>query len=73
MAAAKPQNIEYMLRDGNGLTLLVKPSGRKLWHFEHIPPGLKNGPKSALAPTRLSPSQWREISGCNTGVYLCRA
>jgi hypothetical protein len=26
-----------------------------------------------LAPTRLSPSPWREISGCNTGVYSCRA
>lgn len=41
IAAAKPQKTEYMLRDGDGLALLIKPSGRKIWYFEYTPPALK--------------------------------
>ncbi|MCK6983189.1 hypothetical protein L8T69_20830 [Enterobacter roggenkampii] len=37
IAAAKPQNTEYMLRDGDGLALLIKSSGRKIWYFEYTP------------------------------------
>jgi integrase len=33
--AAKPTHKAYKLRDGDGLHLLVKPSGRRLWRFRY--------------------------------------
>ena len=50
IAAAKPQNTEYMLRDGDGLALLIKPSGRKIWYFEYTPPALKKRTKISIGP-----------------------
>lgn len=35
IAKAKPQEKEYALFDGDGLYLLVKPSGSKLWRFKY--------------------------------------
>lgn len=31
--AAKPKDADYQLYDGDGLTLLIKSSGSKLWQF----------------------------------------
>ena len=33
--AAKPQETQYNLADGNGLTLVVKPNGTKLWWLRY--------------------------------------
>ena len=33
--AAKPKARPYKLADGEGLTLLVKPTGSKLWRFRY--------------------------------------
>lgn len=32
---AKPKDADYQLYDGNGLTLLIKCSGSKLWQFRY--------------------------------------
>ncbi|EBC2161499.1 tyrosine-type recombinase/integrase [Salmonella enterica] len=36
--AAKPADKEYTLQDGNGLYLLVKPGGSKIWRFSYYRP-----------------------------------
>ena len=33
IAAMKPRDKRYSVADGNGLTLRVMPSGRKIWYF----------------------------------------
>jgi hypothetical protein len=33
--AAKPSERPYKLADGEGLTMLVKPNGSKLWRFRY--------------------------------------
>lgn len=35
---AKPQGKEYTISDGNGLALLIKPNGSKLWRFNYYHP-----------------------------------
>ncbi|EJX3081114.1 tyrosine-type recombinase/integrase [Salmonella enterica] len=37
--AARPAEKEYTLQDGNGLYLLIKPNGSKLWRFRYTRPG----------------------------------
>ena len=32
---AKPKDADYQLYDGDGLTLLIKSSGSKLWQFRY--------------------------------------
>ncbi|MFP1835374.1 integrase arm-type DNA-binding domain-containing protein [Lonsdalea quercina] len=39
--SAKPAEKEYTLQDGDGLSLLVKPSGSKIWRFNYYPPDTK--------------------------------
>lgn len=39
--AARPAQKEYTLQDGNGLYLLVKPNGAKIWRFNYVRPGDK--------------------------------
>lgn len=34
-ASAKPSDKEYPLHDGDGLILLVRPSGTKSWQFKY--------------------------------------
>ena len=34
-ASAKPKDTEYPLHDGDGLILLVRPSGTKSWQFKY--------------------------------------
>lgn len=35
VANAKPKDRDYKLSDGEGLYLLVKPNGRKLWRLNY--------------------------------------
>ena len=35
---AKPTDKEYTLQDGNGLYLLIKPTGSKIWRFNYYRP-----------------------------------
>ncbi len=35
---AKPQEKDFTLHDGNGLFLLIKTSGKKLWRFRYQRP-----------------------------------
>nr|WP_267345395.1 MULTISPECIES: integrase arm-type DNA-binding domain-containing protein [unclassified Gilliamella] len=35
---AKPQNKDYSLFDGNGLYLLIKSNGSKIWRFNYYHP-----------------------------------
>lgn len=39
--AAKPAEKEYTLQDGDGLYLLVKSSGSKIWRFNYYRPDTK--------------------------------
>jgi len=37
IAVTKPQKTEYILRDGDGLALVIKPSSSNIWYFEYTP------------------------------------
>lgn len=50
IAGAKSRSTDYELRDGEGLYLLVKTSGRKAWHFEYYHPVTKKRTKTSLGP-----------------------
>ena len=39
---SEPRDKPYMLRDGNGLYLLVQPNGKKLWRFRYKLAGREN-------------------------------
>lgn len=55
---AKPREKEYKLSDGNGLYLLVTPTGGKLWRFNYTYSGkqktlfLKAYPEKSLLDAR---------------------
>ncbi|EPJ3740909.1 integrase [Providencia huaxiensis] len=46
--AAKPQDKDYQLYDGDGLTLLIKSSGSKLWQFRYYRPYTKQRTKQSF-------------------------
>ncbi|EPL6453472.1 integrase domain-containing protein [Providencia rettgeri] len=46
--AAKPKQSDYVLYDGDGLELLVKSNGSKLWSFRYIRPITKKRAKKSL-------------------------
>lgn len=46
--AAKPKQSDYVLYDGDGLELLVKSNGNKLWSFRYIRPLNKKRAKKSL-------------------------
>ncbi len=39
---AKPQEKDFTLHDGDGLFLLIKTSGKKLWRFRYQRPNSSN-------------------------------
>lgn len=45
---AKPADKDQSLYDGDGLFLLVKPSGKKLWRFRYKQPGIDKRTMIAL-------------------------
>lgn len=48
--AAKPQEADYTLHDGDGLQLLIKPSGRKVWQMRYYRPLTKKRAKLTFGP-----------------------
>ncbi|NKG29323.1 integrase [Erwinia rhapontici] len=46
--AAKPKDVDYQLYDGDGLTLLIKFSGSKLWQFRYYRPLTKQRTKQSF-------------------------
>ncbi|MBV7387225.1 integrase arm-type DNA-binding domain-containing protein [Pasteurellaceae bacterium TAE3-ERU1] len=45
---AKPKNKDYILSDGNNLTLLIRPNGSKLWRFTYYHPVSKKRLKMSV-------------------------
>lgn len=60
LKSLKPQDKDYVKTDGNGLRILIKVNGTKLWEFEYTSPTLKkrrktsfgNYPQTTLAMAR---------------------
>ncbi|QTF09815.1 integrase [Brenneria izadpanahii] len=48
--AAKPQEADYTLQDGDGLQLLIKSSGRKVWLMRDYRPLTKKRAKLPFRP-----------------------
>lgn len=63
--AAKPKDADYQLYDGDGLTLLIKSSGSKLWQFRYYRPLPSSEPNRASVPTLQSPFLMRVNSELN--------
>lgn len=66
---AKPKEKEYILCDGHGLSLRIKPNGSKLWLFNYIRPilgtrtnlGLGTYPIVSLAEARMLRDDCRKL------------
>lgn len=48
LRSLKPQAKAYTKSDGNGLRILVKPNGTKLWEYEYTSPTLKKRRKTSF-------------------------
>ena len=60
--AAKPKDADYQLYDGDGLTLLIKSSGSKLWLFRYYQPLTKQRTKQSFgASPAVSLSDARKL------------
>ncbi|EIX9508733.1 TPA: integrase [Klebsiella pneumoniae] len=60
--AAKPKDADYQLYDGDGLTLLIKSSGSKLWQFRYYRPLSKQRTKQSFgASPTVSLSDARKL------------
>ncbi|QTL40734.1 integrase arm-type DNA-binding domain-containing protein [Xenorhabdus budapestensis] len=46
--SAKPKEADYVLYDGDGLELLIKSSGSKIWQFRYILPVTKKRAKKSI-------------------------
>lgn len=47
---AKPKEADYVLYDGDGLELLIKSTGSKIWQFRYIRPVTKKRSKKSIRP-----------------------
>ena len=72
IANAKPKDKDYTLSDGNGLYLLVKPSGSKLWRFNYYDIAKKRKlmslgsyPEISLADARAKRDEYRTLVAQN--------
>ena len=73
---AKPKEKEYRLYDGNGLQLLIQPTGKKLWIFRFTSPtklkarntsiGLYDNNSNTLAMARSKASEYNKL--VNDGI-----
>ncbi|GJL44755.1 hypothetical protein TUM17580_08140 [Citrobacter farmeri] len=62
--AAKPKDADYQLYDGDGLTLLIKSSGSKLWQFRYYRPLTKQRTKQSFGGyPAVSLSDARKLRG----------
>ncbi len=68
--SAKPKEADYVLYDGDGLELLIKSSGSKIWQFRYIRPVTKKRAKRVLAPTRQLRLPMLEAIGLNHVLSL---
>ena len=66
--AARPQDKDYKLLDGQGLFLLVKVNGAKTWHFKFSRPDGREG----LATFGSYPTVPRPDQGCTVSVSRVR-
>ncbi|MWN89254.1 tyrosine-type recombinase/integrase [Gilliamella sp. Pra-s65] len=66
---AKPKNKDYYLNDGDGLYLLVKTTGAKLWRFKYVHPitkkqkmmSLGKYPAVSFADVRVKKQQYLDL------------
>lgn len=63
--AAKPKDADYQLYDGDGLTLLIKSSGSKLWQFRYYRPLTKQRTKQSFGAYPAAPFLMRVNSELN--------
>lgn len=78
---AKPTDKEYILSDGEGLRLRVKPNGSKLWIFNYIKPATKKRanisfgvyPDLSLKEARLKRKEAREMLALDIDPAIHRA
>lgn len=61
---AKPRDKAYMLADGNGLHLLVKPHGTKLWRLRYR----FGGKQDMLSPGHSLTCRWPRPAQSATGA-----
>lgn len=67
--AAKPKDTDYQLYDGDGLKLLIKSSGSKLWQFRYHRPLTKQRTKQSFGAYLLSHFPMRVNSELNLVHY----
>jgi hypothetical protein len=66
--AAKPADKAYTMADGNGLQLLVKPNGSKLWEVRYTVNGkakrtsIGNYPTISLKDARLKRDDFKQLA-----------
>ncbi|CAM3677294.1 hypothetical protein YEEN111655_19395 [Yersinia entomophaga] len=48
--SAKPKEADYVLYDGDGLELLIKSTGSKIWQFRYIRPVTRKRAKKSIGP-----------------------
>jgi len=48
--SARPKETDYVLYDGDGLELLIKSNGSKIWQFRYIRPVTKKRAKKSIGP-----------------------
>ena len=78
---AKPTDKEYILSDGEGLRLRVKPNGSKLWIFNYIKPATKKRanisfgvyPDLSLKEARIKRKEAREMLALDIDPAIHRA
>ncbi|MFV0574819.1 MAG: integrase domain-containing protein [Vibrio sp.] len=71
--SAKPKDKDYILSDGHGLQLRIKPNGSKLWHFFYYSPydkkrktiSLGKYPMLSLIHARKAATEARELLAQN--------
>jgi hypothetical protein len=51
--AAKPKDKDYILNDGEGLYLLIKANGSKLWQFVYTFEGKRKNYRLVFTPASL--------------------
>lgn len=52
---ARPKEAEYTLHDGDGLQLLIKTSGKKVWQYRYSQPFNQKRAKLTFGPIPKSP------------------
>lgn len=67
--SAKPKEADYVLYDGDGLELLIKSTGSKIWQFRYIRPVTKKRAKKSIVPTRQSHLPMLEATGQRLAFY----